>query len=477
MPQTTSLPASAEMPTGSHSPRGTASDAAPREKLVVRNLYKIFGDDPDQALTMLEQGLPKQEIFEKTGQTVGVMDAGFTVYEGEIFVIMGLSGSGKSTLVRLLNRLIEPTRGEILVDGRDIAKLNTEELRALRRKDMAMVFQSFALMPHMTVIDNAAFGLELAGVPKAQRRQRALEALDAVGLAAWADSYPANLSGGMQQRVGLARALANDPSIMLMDEAFSALDPLIRSEMQDELIRLQADSQRTIIFISHDLDEAMRIGDRIAIMEGGRVVQVGTPDEILRNPADDYVASFFRGVDVSKVLTAADICRRNQLEVIDRADTGVRVAAERVRKHDYDFAVVVDRHRRFHGAVSAQSLARALKDPDPRFRTALLPDVTTVRAETPISEVLGLVAEAPFPVPVLDEAGRYLGAISRSLLLQTLDPETPIPEPAAEPLPPLPDGGLPPMTSVAGPVQAPIPAPNPISSGSSEVSPARQEGC
>jgi glycine betaine/proline transport system ATP-binding protein len=401
---------------------------APQEKLVVRNLFKIFGDQPKVAQDMLAKGASKQEIFEKTGQTIGVMDASFTVYAGEIFVIMGLSGSGKSTLVRLLNRLIEPTSGEILVDGHDIAKLTTQELRELRRQDMAMVFQSFALMPHMTVIDNAAFGLELAGLAKPERHKRALQALEAVGLNAWADSYPNNLSGGMQQRVGLARALANDPSIMLMDEAFSALDPLIRCEMQDELIRLQADSQRTIIFISHDLDEAMRIGDRIAIMEGGRIVQIGTPDEILRNPADDYVESFFRGVDVAKVLTAADVCRRSQLEVLDRADTGVRAAAERVRKHDYDFAVVVDRRRKFHGAVSASSLARALKDPEPTFHKAMLTDVTTVKADTPIAEVLGLVAEAPFPVPVIDDEGRYLGAISRSVLLQTLDRETPLPE-------------------------------------------------
>lgn len=412
-------------------PPACPDTAPPREKLVVRSLYKIFGPHPDQALPLLASGHSKQEIFGQTGQTVGVMDANFTVHEGEIFVIMGLSGSGKSTLVRLLNRLIEPTCGEILVDGRDITRLDSADLRALRRQDFAMVFQSFALMPHMTVLDNAAFGLELAGTPKAERLQRAGDALAAVGLSAWANSYPVNLSGGMQQRVGLARALANDPSILLMDEAFSALDPLIRSEMQDEILRLQSDSRRTIIFISHDLDEAMRIGDRIAIMEGGRIVQVGTPEDILRNPADDYVASFFKGVDISRVLTAADVCRRSQLEVIDRADTGVRVAAERVRAHAYDFAVVVDRQRNFHGVVSATSLARALRDPEPRFRTALLESAPTLQAGTPIAEVLGVVAEAPFPVPVIDDAGRYLGAISRSLLLQTLDPETPIP--AAEP--------------------------------------------
>ncbi len=397
------------------------------DKLVVRGLYKIFGDAPDEALRMLRDGASKEQIYAETGQTVGVMDASFTVQEGEIFVVMGLSGSGKSTLVRLLNRLIEPTAGEVIVDGQDIAKLSVEALRTLRRHDMSMVFQSFALLPHLTVLDNAAFGLELAGLPRPQRRARALEALEAVGLSAWAESYPAALSGGMQQRVGLARALAADPSILLMDEAFSALDPLIRSEMQDELLRLQAEQARTIIFISHDLDEAMRIGDRIAIMNGGQVVQIGTPDDILRNPANDYVASFFRGVDVSKVLTAKDIARRTQLEVIDRQDTGVRAAAERFKTHDWDHAVVIDRKRQFHGVISATSLARALKEPEPIFSRAFLPDTPVAQADTPLADVMGMVASAPFPVPVVDAQGRYLGAISRAVLLQTLDRDTPLP--------------------------------------------------
>lgn len=397
------------------------------EKLAVRNLYKIFGDDPEDALKMLKAGASKDEIYAKTGQTVGVMDASFSVEEGEIFVIMGLSGSGKSTLVRLLNRLIEPTSGEVIVDGRNITDMSVSELRSVRRNSMSMVFQSFALMPHMTVLDNTAFGLELGGVPKAERRARALDALKAVGLEARAESYPSELSGGMQQRVGLARALTNDPAVMLMDEAFSALDPLIRSEMQDELLRLQSEQSRTIIFISHDLDEAMRIGDRIAIMEGGRIVQVGTPDEILRQPADDYVASFFRGVDVSKVLTARDICRRTILEAIDRSDHGVRVAAERVRKHDYNHAIVVDKKRKYHGVVSAQSLATALKDPEPMFSKAFLPDSPTVSADAAVSDVLGIVASADHPVPVIDEDGKYVGAISKSILLETLDRETPVP--------------------------------------------------
>ncbi len=395
------------------------------EKLVVRNLYKIFGPTPDQALDLLRQGQTKEDIFARTGNTVGVNGASFSVNAGEIFVVMGLSGSGKSTLVRLLNRLIEPTAGEVLVDGRDIAKLSVEDLRDLRRRDMSMVFQSFALMPHLTVIDNAAFGLELAGVPKPERHARALDALDQVGLAPYADSYPSALSGGMQQRVGLARALAANPSIMLMDEAFSALDPLIRAEMQDELVKLQADSNRTIIFISHDLDEAMRIGDRIAIMEGGRVVQVGTPDEILRNPADDYVRSFFRGVDVSKVLTAADIARREQVTVIDRADFGVRTALKRLQDHDRDYGFVVDKQRQFHGVVSVETLRAAIKtEAEPRFRHAFVVGVTPVAADTLLNDLLGAVADSPIAVPVVDADGRYVGAISKTRLLQTLDRES-----------------------------------------------------
>ena len=241
------------------------------KEIVIDHVFKVFGDHPETALDLVKQGFSKQDILVKTGNSIGVFDANFTINEGEIFVIMGLSGSGKSTLVRLLNRLIEPTAGRILVNGDNINDYGDKALRALRRKDISMVFQSFALMPHMTVLDNTAFGLELAGVDKASRQEQAHKALEQVGLGAWGASYPDELSGGMQQRVGLARALASDPSILLMDEAFSALDPIIRTDMQSELLRLQEIQRRTIVFISHDLDEAMRIGDRIAIMKDGHV--------------------------------------------------------------------------------------------------------------------------------------------------------------------------------------------------------------
>ncbi|WP_372426435.1 glycine betaine/L-proline ABC transporter ATP-binding protein ProV [Salinarimonas chemoclinalis] len=390
------------------------------DKIVVENLYKIFGPDPEDALALVRRGLNKDEIFARTGNTVGVCDASFTVREGEIFVIMGLSGSGKSTMVRMFNRLIEPTAGSIAIDGRDITKLDEAGLRALRRTTISMVFQSFALLPHVKVVDNVAFGLELAGMGREERRERALAALEQVGLAANAESYPDELSGGMQQRVGLARALAADPPILLMDEAFSALDPLIRSEMQDELIRLQDEKKRTIIFISHDLDEAMRIGDRIAIMQGGIVVQVGTPDEILKNPANAYVRSFFRGVDVSKVLTAADIATKTQVTIIDKPEQGPRAALRLLGDFDREWGFVIGRGRRFAGVVSVSSLEQARHDDAP-LDAALMPEIATVRPEAPLGELMGVVATAPYPVPVVDEEGRYRGAVSRTSLLQALD--------------------------------------------------------
>jgi len=337
------------------------------EILSVNNIYKVFGPQPKVAMDMLRRGADKNEIFSKTGQVVGVFDATFSVMRGEIFVIMGLSGSGKSTMVRLFNRLIEPTSGTIHLNGKEITGLSDDALLDVRRKEMSMVFQSFALMPHMSVIDNAAFGLEISGVDEKERHGRAREALKQVGLMGHEYSYPHQLSGGMQQRVGLARALANDPSILLMDEAFSALDPLIRHEMQGELIRLQAEQHRTIIFISHDIEEAIRIGHRIAIMEGGRIVQIGSPQELLCNPANDYVRAFFKGFDASKVLRAGDVAT---------------ISAE----HPFD------------GDTSRP----------------------TLQADVPLQDIFHIVANAVQPVAVLDGQGVFKGTISKSLLLQTM---------------------------------------------------------
>ena len=391
-------------------------------KIEVKNLYKIFGENPENALELLEQGLNKEEILDKTGNTVGVQDASFEIRTGEVFVVMGLSGSGKSTIVRMLNRLIEPTSGEVLIDGVDLVQMKEEELVKTRRAKLGMVFQSFALMPHLTVLQNAYFGLELDGIDQKTREERAMQALEQVGLDAWAHSKPNELSGGMQQRVGLARGLAVDPDILLMDEAFSALDPLIRTEMQDELLKLQTKSQRTIVFISHDLDEAMRIGDRIAIMEGGRVVQVGTPEEILQNPADDYVRAFFRGVDPTNILSAGDIAQETQTTVIKHPGKGPRAALQRLIGSDRDFGYVLDDDGRFLGVVSTDTL-RALVEKDGKtndITDAFLEGVTAKGADDSMQDVLPEVASSVCPIPIIDADGKYIGVISKNLFLETL---------------------------------------------------------
>ncbi|MGW4908256.1 quaternary amine ABC transporter ATP-binding protein [Streptomyces sp. NPDC004270] len=275
-------------------------------RLETEHLYKVFGRRPDTAVERLRHGAGREEL-RADGTTAAVIDASFRVDPGEIFVVMGLSGSGKSTLLRMLNGLLEPTAGQVSFDGQDLTALTDRELRELRSKKISMVFQHFALFPHRSVRDNAAYGLAVQGVPRAERARRADEALALCGLAGWEDSWPDELSGGMQQRVGLARALATDADLLLMDESFSALDPLIRRDMQDQLLELQKSLKKTIVFITHDLNEAMRLGDRIAVMRDGRIVQTGTAEDILLRPADDYVASFTQDVDRSRVLTAAAV--------------------------------------------------------------------------------------------------------------------------------------------------------------------------
>ncbi|KPM80467.1 MULTISPECIES: quaternary amine ABC transporter ATP-binding protein [Cobetia] len=383
------------------------------EILSVKNVYKVFGQQPDAAIKMLEEGKTKEDVFQETGQVIGVFDATFSVKRGEIFVIMGLSGSGKSTMVRLFNRLIEPTSGSIFLKGKEITGLTDKGLLDVRRKDMSMVFQSFALMPHMTVLDNAAFGLEVSGVVEEERCARAREALSQVGLAGHEYSYPHQLSGGMQQRVGLARALTNDPTILLMDEAFSALDPLIRTEMQDELLRLQKEQQRTIIFISHDLDEAIRIGDRIAIMEGGCVVQIGTPQEILNNPATPYVESFFKSVDSSKVLRAGDVARLDADIVVHHQQTPTQTPTQTPPSIPY--AYMMDDQQQFMGIID-----NSHPDGSGKALTLLPSDVETIAFDTPLHELLGLSASLPYPLPVLNADGTLNGTISRQSLLQSL---------------------------------------------------------
>ncbi|MEM6048970.1 glycine betaine/L-proline ABC transporter ATP-binding protein ProV [Erwinia sp. P7711] len=391
-------------------------------KLEVKNLYKVFGENPDRAFKLIEKGISKEALLEKTGLSLGVKDASLAIEEGEIFVIMGLSGSGKSTMVRLLNRLIEPTRGQVIIDGVDIAKISDSELREVRRNKISMVFQSFALMPHMTVLNNAAFGMELAGIPLQERQEKALDALRQVGLDNYAHAYPDELSGGMRQRVGLARALAINPDILLMDEAFSALDPLIRTEMQDELVKLQSRHQRTIVFISHDLDEAMRIGDRIAIMQGGEVVQVGTPDEILNNPANDYVRTFFRGVDISHVFSAKDIARRSAGSLMRKTPGfGPRSALKLLQDDDREYGYILEKQR-FVGIVSTDSLKAALISGE-GLDGAILPAPVAMPGDTSLNDLLSHVAQAPCAVPIVGEENQYIGIISKGTLLQALDRE------------------------------------------------------
>ncbi len=384
-------------------------------KVEIEHLTKIFGKRVKPALQMVQQQASKTEILKKTGATVGVYDANLSIEEGEIFVIMGLSGSGKSTLIRLLNRLIEPTSGSIKIDGEDISTMSKEQLLEVRRKKMSMVFQSFGLFPHRTILENTEYGLEVQGVPKEERRERAEKALDNANLLAFKDQYPNQLSGGMQQRVGLARALANNPEILLMDEAFSALDPLIRRDMQDELLDLQANASQTIIFISHDLNEALRIGDRIAIMKDGQIQQVGTGEEILTAPANDYVRAFIEDVDRSKVLTAERIMIPPITTNIDV--DGPAVALKKMRTEEGSGVVAVDRRRLFQGFISSEDALRARRE-NIGLRDVMT-EMPTVARDMLVADIMPLIYDAPTPLAVVDN-GRLLGVIIRGRVLEAL---------------------------------------------------------
>ncbi|HGC6735360.1 TPA: glycine betaine/L-proline ABC transporter ATP-binding protein [Streptococcus agalactiae] len=385
--------------------------------LEVKNLTKIFGKKQKAALEMVKQGKSKTEILEKTGATVGVYDASFEIKEGEIFVIMGLSGSGKSTLVRILNRLIDPSSGNIYLDGKDIAKMNVEDLRNIRRHDINMVFQNFGLFPHRTILENTEFGLEMRGVSKEERTMLAEKALDNAGLLPFKDQYPSQLSGGMQQRVGLARALANSPKILLMDEAFSALDPLIRREMQDELLDLQDTNKQTIIFISHDLNEALRIGDRIALMKDGEIMQIGTGEEILTNPANDFVREFVEDVDRSKVLTAQNIMIKPLTTVLEI--DGPQVALTRMHREEVSMLMATNRRRQLLGSLTADAAIEARKKGLP-LSEVIDKDVVTVSKDTVITDIMPLIYDSSAPIAVTDDNDRLLGVIIRGRVIEAL---------------------------------------------------------
>ena len=387
----------------------------------VKDLTKVFGKNDKQAMKLLEQGQSKEAILKETGCTVGVNRVSFSVEAGEIFVIMGLSGSGKSTLVRLINRLIEPTEGSILIDGEDLAKMDKASLRNVRREKLSMVFQQFALFPHRTILQNAEYGLEIQNVPKSERTKRATEALELVGLGNYIHQKPSQLSGGMQQRVGLARALANDPKVLLMDEAFSALDPLIRKDMQDQLLDLQATMQKTILFITHDLDEALRLGDRIAIMKDGVIVQIGTPEEILVNPVNTYVERFVEDVDRSKVLTAQNIMKRPEAIFIEKH--GPRVALERMRESGISSIFVIDNKRNLIGYVTADDALNAKKNNINDLKEIIRTDGPTVGKETALNDIFSIIYDSPIPVTVVED-GKLAGIIVRGTVIGALAGES-----------------------------------------------------
>lgn len=387
-------------------------------KIEVKNLVKIFRSQPQKALHLLSEGLSKDQILEETGLTIGVNNVSFSVNEGEVFVVMGLSGSGKSTILRCLNRLIEPSSGSVIIDGVDITKLKANDLRQVRQKKMAMVFQQFALLPHRTVLQNTVYGLEVHGVSKAEREKKALERLAMVGLEGYEQSYPDELSGGMKQRVGLARALTNDPDILLMDEAFSALDPLIREEMQDELLNLQQKMNKTIVFITHDLNEALKIGDRIAFIRDGSLVQVGTPEEIIRDPADDYVAKFARGVDRSKILTLKDVMKRPH-PIVQLRD-GPHVALQVMKEHGISSVFVVDRAKHLQGLITADLALEARKAGVASLREVKLIEVPVHQETVLVQDIFTIIAESKTPLAVIDEEQRLIGIIIRGSVLAAL---------------------------------------------------------
>ncbi len=388
-------------------------------KLVVKNLYKVFGSNPKQALELIKKGQTKEKILKKTGMTIGVNNVSFNVEEGETFVIMGLSGSGKSTVIRCLNKLIKPTTGEIILDDQDLTKMNNKELIEVRRKKMSMVFQNFALLPNRTVLSNVEYGLEVQGINRAQRQEKALTSLKVVGLEGYEKSYPDQLSGGMKQRVGLARALANDPEILLMDEAFSALDPLIRSDMQDELIDLQQKMQKTIIFITHDLDEALKIGDRIMLMKDGKVVQIGKPEEILANPADEYVERFVKGINKGELLTAKDIMIKPWTNV--NINNGPLFALEECKKYGLEYLLITKAGRILCGTVTIDSIKKAIADGITTLEEITNPDaVHRVAPDTKIQKIIDLALQSPVPVTVVDENEKLLGIIIKSNILRAL---------------------------------------------------------
>ncbi|NOH78417.1 glycine betaine/L-proline ABC transporter ATP-binding protein [Vibrio sp. RE86] len=381
----------------------------------ISGLYKVFGAKPKSVMDRVKQGDSKDQVLAETGHTVGLKEINLSIKQGEIFVIMGLSGSGKSTLIRHFNRLIDPTEGQILVEGTDVMKLNQKELEEFRRHKMSMVFQRFGLLPHRTVVDNVAYGLEIQSVEKSQRLSKANEWLETVGLKGYENQYPSQLSGGQQQRVGLARALCTDAEILLMDEAFSALDPLIRSEMQDQLIELQEKLHKTIVFITHDLDEALRLGDRIAILKDGELVQQGTPDEILLHPADDYVEAFVKDVNRARALTVETVMNPPAYRITANTIQEAITQMKRV-KQDYAYHVTDDGYQ---GVLTKEGLLDAAKETaHDEINQDIYEEVPSVSPDAAIEEVLVDTMSYDYSLPVVDDEGNLQGELERSAVAE-----------------------------------------------------------
>ena len=387
-------------------------------EVLCQNLWKVFGPHPESVLDVVNNGATKQEVLEQTGHVIAVKDVSFEVRENEIFVIMGLSGSGKSTLVRCINGLIEPTKGKVLIDGADIAQMSDAELQELRRHKLSMVFQGFGLLPHRSVLSNVAFGLELRGEDKKERQEKAIQVLELVGLKGWEKSRIYELSGGMQQRVGLARALAVDPEIILMDEPFSALDPLIRRQMQDEFINLRSVVKKTVVFITHDFIEALKLGDRIAIMKDGEIVQVGTAEEIVAHPADEYVSEFVKDVPRGKVVAVESIME--QPPVLVGSAQSLEVAIEGMRVKRVTVAFVVDTDGRLKGIVTMEQAITAARNGLSKAEEAAQQGFPFTSPDTPVEQCLHLVADGNVPVAVLDKEQRLLGVVTRPALIHAM---------------------------------------------------------
>lgn len=386
-------------------------------KVEVKNLTKIFGRNPNSILDRVKNGESKEKILEETGHTVGIKEASFQVNEGEVFVIMGLSGSGKSTLIRCLNLLNIPTSGEIFVDGDNILDYDKRMLKKFRQEKVAMVFQHFGLLSHRTVLGNVEYGLEVRKVSKDERQEIAQKALANAGLAGWEDKMPNELSGGMQQRVGLARALANDPDILLMDEPFSALDPLIRRDMQYELMELQSRLQKTIIFITHDINEAFKIGDRVAVMKDGVIEQIGTPEELLASPESEYIENFVRDIDRSKILQAKNVMFKTNVLVTIKE--GLKSAMNEMKTNGISSVYVVDSEKKLKGIVTIDDTIKAIKE-HKKLSDILRDDYFTTDSEAFLQDLIPKATDTKYPIAVIDENNKLLGLISRVSVLSAL---------------------------------------------------------